>query len=174
MSRYLLPLAALLLGACGDRPAPLPELERFTAPGFAHCAQAGNLVIGGQPTPGTLRQLAERGFSTVISTRAAGELDWDEQALVESLGMRFVRIPITLPVAPISPFQVAALDSALAADTGLTFIHCAAGTRAAVLWALWLRDTRGLDPERVLARAESAGVRLVQPATVTLLGHAGP
>jgi uncharacterized protein (TIGR01244 family) len=169
MPRSLPFLFVALLWACGDRTPAIPELAPFTAAGCAHCAQAGDLVLGGQPTPGALRALAERGFRTIVSTRAAGELDWDEQAVAESLGMRFVRIPLPLPVAPVTAAQIAALDTVLAASDGPLFLHCAAGTRAAVLWARWLQETRGLDPATILARAESAGVRLVQPATRTLL-----
>jgi uncharacterized protein (TIGR01244 family) len=169
MLRSSLLLAIALLGACGDRTAAVPELVPFTAPGFAHCAQAGDLVIGGQPAPGALRQLAERGFATIVSTRTADELDWDEQAVVESLGMRFVRIPVPLPVAPVTPQQVAALDSVLTTDGGPIFLHCAVGTRAAVLWAVWLSETHGTDPTATLERAKQAGVRLVQPAVVTML-----
>jgi uncharacterized protein (TIGR01244 family) len=174
MKRYPLILAVALVCACGDRSVPVPDLVPCDAPGFAQFAQSGDVVLGGQPTPGALRALADRGYATIVSTRAAGELDWDERAVVESLGMRFVRIPIPLPVTPITAAQVAALDSVLAAPGGPVLLHCAGGTRATVLWAVWRSQTYGVDAAVTLHQAERAGMKLVQPVVGQLFGASGP
>jgi len=174
MKRLLLLLAVALSSACGDRSAVVPELLPFAAPGFARFARTGDLVLGGQPSPGALRYLADHGFTTVVSTRAATELDWDERAAVESLGMRFVSIPIPLPVSAIRRAQVAALDSVFARHDGPILLHCAGGTRAVALWAQWLAETRKLEAAATMQRAELAGMKIVQPIAQQLLGTAGP
>jgi uncharacterized protein (TIGR01244 family) len=172
--RPLLLLAVTLLGACGDRTAAVPDLVPFQVAGFSQFAQAGDLILGGQPTPGALRQLADRGFAAIVSTRAAAELDWDEEATVVSLGMRFIRIPVPLPVSRITPAQVAALDRVLASPGGPVVVHCAGGTRAAALWAVWLSETHGVDPAVTLRRAELAGMKILRPTAEQLLGATGP
>jgi len=170
MKRLSLFLAVALLSACGDRSATVPDLVPFDAPGFPQGAQSGDVVLGGQPTPGALRALADRGYTTIVSTRTAAELDWDERAVVESLGMRFVRIPIPLPATPVGAAQVAALDRVLAAPDGPVLLHCAGGTRAAVLWAVWRSRAHGVDAAVTLQQAEQAGMKLVQPVVGQLLG----
>jgi uncharacterized protein (TIGR01244 family) len=174
MKRLHLFVALALVSACGDRTVAVPDLVPFVVPGFAHGARSGDVVLGGQPTPGVLRAFADSGYATIVSTRTGEELDWDERAVVESLGMRFVRIPIPLPVTPITAAQVAALDSVLAAPGGPVLLHCAGGTRAAVLWAVWRSQTYGVDAAVTLHQAEQAGMKLVQPVVGQLFGAGGP
>lgn len=174
MPRHPLFLLLALLPACAQRAAPLPDLVPFATPGIEHAARAGAIVLGGQPSPAALRRLADSGFRTIVSTRAATELDWDEEAAVEALGMRFVRIPIPLPLTPVTPEQVEALDRVLAAERGPVFLHCAAGIRAAVLWAVWRREAHAVDPAATLRQVEEAGLPLSPGAVRRLLGGTEP
>ena len=54
------------------------------------------------PVPEALRDLKSQGYKTVLSTRASNELAWDEKALADSLGLRFVTIPMEKPVTAIA------------------------------------------------------------------------
>jgi uncharacterized protein (TIGR01244 family) len=164
MHRLAVLLLIAVLVACGGR-------ERITvadpvacdAPGLQVCRQTGDIVFGSQPSPATLQYFKDQGFTTIVSTRGLTELEWDERALVESLGMRFVQIPMENPVTGITDAQIAALDSVLAAQQGPTLLHCSSGNRVAGLWGAWLAERRGVDPAAALRLAELAGMTRVRP-----------
>jgi uncharacterized protein (TIGR01244 family) len=180
MIRYLplaLVLAALL--ACLDRPADraadgeppaalelaiIPDPVPCTVEGLRSCARSGEVLIGSQPTEEALATLAAEGYTTVVTTRADDEIDWDEQAVVESLGMRFVRIAMPSPVTDITDAQVMRLDSVLGSADGPVVLHCGSGNRVSGLWATWLAAERGFEPDEALRLAELAGMGSVRPA----------
>jgi uncharacterized protein (TIGR01244 family) len=179
-------LGIALLVACSDRPpgqraegagsasltasVPIPEPAPCQIEGMENCAKTGDVLIGSQPTEAALETLAAQGYKTVVTTRAEGEIDWDEQAKVESLGMRFVRIPMPSPVTEISDDQVAQLDAVLSGGAGPTVLHCGSGNRVSGLWAVWLAADRGLAPSEALRLAALAGMGSVRPAVERRMG----
>jgi protein tyrosine phosphatase (PTP) superfamily phosphohydrolase (DUF442 family) len=164
MKRLALVLAAAALTACGGR-------ERITVadpvacdvPGLENCRRTGDLMFASQPSPATLQYLKRQGFTTVVSTRGVAEVNWDERALVESLGMRFVQIPMENPVSGITDAQIAALDTVLTTQRGPIVLHCGSGNRVAGLWGAWLSERQGLKPADALRLAELAGMTRVRP-----------
>lgn len=137
---------------------------------MSNCAVAGDVLFGSQPSETTLELLAAQGYTTVVTTRAEDEIDWDEQARVESLGMRFVRIPMPNPVSAITEAQVTRLDSVLGSATGPVVLHCGSGNRVSGLWGAWLAERKGVEPEEALRLAELAGMRSVRPVIEQRLG----
>jgi protein tyrosine phosphatase (PTP) superfamily phosphohydrolase (DUF442 family) len=102
------------------------------------CPSPG-LAIGGQPSAGHVRALAQAGFHVVVDTRGADESrGFDEGAELASAGMQYVRIPIT---------SLASLDDATFRSfrdvmqrhgpSGV-FVHCASGNRIGPLVVVWL------------------------------------
>lgn len=170
-SRIFLP-ALLALLACSERAAEtvLPEPTPCEIDGVRNCVLADDLLIAGQPSEEGLQRLAELGYTTIISTRGAGEVDWDERAAVEGLGMAFVNIPMNNPVTEITDEQVAALAEALANADGPTVLHCGSGNRASGLWAAWLVEREGVAPEVALRLAEQTGMTGVRAVTEQRLG----
>lgn len=168
----LIALGALL--ACADRPPetvvddPVP----CTIDGLRNCAQTGDVVFGGQPSEAVLEYLAAQGYQTVVSTRGADELDWDEQAAVEALGMTFVSIPMDAPVTAITDEQVAAIAELMESHEGPILLHCGSGNRVSGLWGAWLAEYRGVDPAEALRLAELAGMTGVRPVVERRLGTA--
>jgi uncharacterized protein (TIGR01244 family) len=162
MLRCLL-VTTLLLAAC-DRGAAVPDLKPCDIPGLPNCVQSGDVILGGQPSPATLRYLASEGVTTVVSTRGRAELSWDERGTVEAFGMRFVHIPMDYPILGITDAQIAALDSALAAPRGRVLLHCNSGNRTAGLWGAWLAERRGVAPAAAVRLAQQAGMGNVRTA----------
>lgn len=154
------------LAATVSIPDPVPcQIE-----GMENCAKTGDVLIGSQPTESALETLAAQGYKTIVSTRAEGEIDWDEQAKVESLGMTFVRIPMPSPVTEITDDQVALLDDVLSGGAGPVVLHCGSGNRVSGLWAAWLAADRGLAPTEALRLAALSGMGSVRPAVERRLG----
>src|SRR3954464_7561363 len=54
---------------------------------------SGTLFRGGQPTERGFQELKRRGIRTIVNLR----VDDSERAIVESLGMKYVHIPIAMP-----------------------------------------------------------------------------
>jgi uncharacterized protein (TIGR01244 family) len=185
-STIVLAAAVALLAACAERPAEdepaaeepapamgaaaMPDPAPCQVPGMRNCTQTGDLFFGSQPSPEALEALAAQGVTTVVTTRADGEVDWDEQSAVEAMGMRYVSIPMPNPVSEITDAQVAQLDSVLAGLDGPALLHCGSGNRVSGLWAAWLAEEDGKSAEEALRLAELAGMRSVRPAVERRLG----
>jgi len=164
MQRSAVLSIALVLAACGGERFTVADPIACDIPGLQNCRQSGDVVFSAQPSPAALQQLKNQGFTTIVSTRGLAELDWDERAVVESLGMRFVQIPMENPVTGITDAQVTALDSVLTAQQGPVALHCGSGNRVAGLWGAWLADRKGVDATEALRLAELAGMTRVRPA----------
>ena len=94
------------------------------------------VVTAGQPDAAALAGLAERGFVTVIDLRTDTEdRGFEEPAVVEDLGMRYVSLPINGSES-INYENAATLDAVLEAADGPVLLHCASGNRAGALLSL--------------------------------------
>ncbi|GMQ82880.1 MAG: hypothetical protein BMS9Abin05_2346 [Rhodothermia bacterium] len=138
--------------------------------GMNNSVLVGDHLIGGQPSVEALSYLADEGYEVVLSTRAETELSWDERAVVESLGMRFVNIPIPNPVTGITDEQVDLFDEFMKGDHGRAVLHCGSGNRMSGLWAVWLVEREGLSPEEALDLAEQTGMKGIRPFVERRLG----
>ena len=112
------------------------------------------ITVAGQPTDSELAALRERGFATVISNRPSDELDEPEAPKIPA-GVRYVEVPFTR--ATLADAHVRAVEEALESSDGPVLVHCAGGTRAAIVVAAALAKRRGLDAERALAMVREAG-----------------
>jgi protein tyrosine/serine phosphatase len=144
---------------------PLTEPPRVSAVSRFHKVD-GKLYRGAQPNAVGLRQLRDLGIRIVINLR--GEQDAmtrEERRLVESLGMRYVPLPVAdgniftrsrvVPEDAIRNF-FAALDGA----TGPVFVHCQRGAdRTGTLVAMYRIARHGWDNERAYAEARALGMR---------------
>lgn len=130
-----------------------------------------DLLTGGQPDPGQLEELAWLGYRTVIDLRPAGERGAlaDEPAMVEALGMRYVRLPVA-GADGLTDGNVRALDELLDDPEAYpVVIHCASGNRVGALLALRAARTEGAEPEAALQLGLDAGLTRLEPAVRELL-----
>lgn len=148
-------LIFILLQGCSYR---VPEPVALQIEGIANSVRVGELVIASQPSEDALRKLSSQGFATVVSTRGAGELAWDEQQLVESLGMRFSSIPIAKPVNAITDQQVNSFAKLVETAQQPILLHCGSGNRASALWAVWLVEHKGVAPAEAIRLAGLTGM----------------
>jgi uncharacterized protein (TIGR01244 family) len=86
------------------------------------------LSFGGQPSADELHELARKGVKTVVNVRDPGEevvhmTTAEEKALVESLGMTYVNVPLTAQT--IAEDTAAQVKRAIAdaKNTGPVFVH---------------------------------------------------
>jgi len=145
-------------------PASLAEAN--LARTFKHPAE--DLYTGGQPTAQQLQQAATAGITTVIDLRQPNEdRGFDETATAASLGMHYIRIPVS-GAAGLTPANVQALHTALAEADGPVLLHCASGNRVGALLAL-LKARQGMPVDQALQFGRDAGMTSLEAKTRTLL-----
>jgi uncharacterized protein (TIGR01244 family) len=177
-------LSVLLVGGCGsDTPEITPASDASTAespPPFTPTADPAppegldlingrqlfeDVITGGQPTEAQLRAAHEQGLRTIVNLRPDGEFEgFDEEALVEELGMQYIHIPVSGPD-DVTEETAAALNDVLADTTNRPLLmHCSSGNRVGSLFAARAYFLHDMDPERALDIGTRAGLtRLEAP-----------
>ena len=142
-----------------------------------------DMFIAGQPTEKALRDLRARGVTTIVNLRMPAEMarvGFDEAALAQELGMRYVHIPMN--GSPENPYGPKALDTfaaAMASADGKVLLHCTVAWRASHLWAAYLIRVRKVPVTTALSQARQINlmdeVRMsAQQPLEGFLGHAVP
>lgn len=127
-------------------------------------ADAGALLIAGQPTEAALRELHDKGYKTVINLRTQQEMDnrravpFDEAKLMQELGMTYVHIPLGGPDTPYTPAAVETFTEAFEKSDGKVLLHCTVAWRASHMWAAYLVKHKGFTEEE--ARRHAAAINL--------------
>ncbi len=117
------------------------------------------IFVTGQPTERALRELREQGVTTVVNLRTPEEMTrnvkFDESALVASLGMQYVYLPVRgNDQYPYSPATLAKFADAVSNAKGKVLLHCTVAWRASHLWAAYLIN-RGIPVDSALANARA-------------------
>ena len=143
----------------GDVPAPVildPHgqfQDKFASVG-------DDVFISGQPTEQALRDLHAKGVTTVVNLRSPEEMQkrvsFDEAALVKSLGMDYVYVPVRGNAEfPYSPAAVKSFATAMTGAKGKVLLHCTVAWRASHLWAAYLIQYRDVPAAKALAQART-------------------
>jgi uncharacterized protein (TIGR01244 family) len=153
--------AQKLTGASSTVAPPPPVVLDTTGMFQAKFVKVGDDVfIGGQPTEKALRDLHAQGVTTVVNLRTQEEMTrqvhFDEEALVKSLGMTYVHIPMRgTAELPYSPKAVEELTAAMKGANGKLLLHCTVAWRASHLWAAYLIDQRHVPVDVALAQTRA-------------------
>lgn len=123
-----------------------------------------DLITAGQPSAQQLRDAAANGVTTVIDLRRADEdRGYDEAALAEQIGLRYVRLPIA-GAGDITEANARTLDRLLKQDSGKTLLHCASSNRAGALLSVIEARVNGASVEDALKFGRDAGMTSLEPA----------
>ncbi len=115
---------------------------------------------GGQPTEEGLKQLAAKGYKSVINIRSVGEpfdvAGEEKQAL--QLGLRYYTVPFMAKEPNVE--QALAFDALMSAlkDTKV-FVHCASGNRVGSLMMIYLTLVEGMPADKAEQEARKIGLR---------------
>lgn len=118
-------------------------------------AVIGAITVAGQPTDEEIKALRERGFTTLINVRMAGELQEPEGPKAADAGLRYLEAGFT--GANLKADHIAEIRQAIDADTGAVAIHCHGGTRAAVVAGIIVTEKAGLSADEALRKIGEAG-----------------
>jgi uncharacterized protein (TIGR01244 family) len=117
-----------------------------------------DVFIAGQPTEQALRDLAAQGVKTVVNLRTPPEMatrvPFDEKALVQQLGMKYVYLPMRgNEEYPYSPDDLKDFGKAMQETKGKLLLHCTVAWRASHMWAAYLIQFRDLPVATALDQA---------------------
>lgn len=158
----ILTLTVLPAGALADTPSPAASVPVSAVPINRLIQVDTRLYRGGQPDAAGFAYLRDVvGIRTILSLRN----DVSERDLVESLGMRFINIPMTyrplmMGSAPTAEavarfFQVVDDES-----NGTVFLHCQRGAdRTGTFVGLYRMARQGWNLERAYDEARQVGMR---------------
>lgn len=127
------------------------------------------VLVGGQPTAEQFETLAGLGYGTVVNLRGPREDGQTDPALVESLGMKYVSLPIT-GADGLSEQNAQKLAEILGETEAPVVVHCASGNRVGALFALKAYYADGKTPEAALVIGKQAGVTRLEPVVKQKLG----
>jgi protein tyrosine phosphatase (PTP) superfamily phosphohydrolase (DUF442 family) len=150
---------------------PTPQAVDVGATKPAH--RFGPYYLTGQPAPTDLDQWKRLGIGTVINLRMPNEIDWDEQAAVEALGMKYVSIPFAGPdtltenklkavlrlLRPVRDRDQARPGGTAAEKPEPILLHCASSNRVGAIWYAHRILHDGLHPNAALKEAKTVGLR---------------
>jgi uncharacterized protein (TIGR01244 family) len=163
----LLTLLILISVGCSE---PARNAEDVSIDGMVNAVRVENVTIGAQPTVPGLAQAAAMGYTVIVSNRGPGEIDWDEKAVADSLGLRFVSIPITGSDFELTDSEIEQLDAVITEPGAKVLLHCASGNRASGLWAAWLVEKEGVSSEDAFELATRGGLKSFRPVVEKRLG----
>lgn len=107
----------------------------------------------------TVDEAGRLGVTLIVNNRPEGETPDQTPgdaiaAAAKAAGIAYVAIPVS--PGSFAPWQLDALDEALANNTGKTLCYCRSGTRSTLLWSL-ARARAGGSPDEIAATAAGAG-----------------
>jgi protein tyrosine/serine phosphatase len=154
----------VIIVAMASRPSADDDLAKVPIDRFHRVDE--RLFRGAQPDAEGFRHLRDLGVRTVINFRLPSDaVETSEQPIVESLGMRYVNLPIKdgnfftwfrqIPADTVKQFF-----AVLEAEQGPFFVHCRRGTdRTGAMVAFYRMARNGWDAPRAKNEADDVGMR---------------
>ena len=133
----------------------------------------GGLCTGGRPAPEHLAKAADLGVMVVVNLCPPAESPgFDEAAVVASLGMSYVNIPVA-GAGDLTPANVALLAAALEGhgEQHRALLHCASGNRVGAMLALKAKQIDGKSTAEALDIGRAAGLKGLEPVVMQLLAN---
>ncbi len=118
-----------------------------------------HLFFSEQPDAAALQAARNHDVGVVINLREPSEMDWDEAAEAENLGMTYYNVPVAAEGSGLDQEAMQTI-SRLAQQHGdqKILLHCSSGNRAAAWLAVHLANDHGMTVEQSIALAQQAGL----------------
>ena len=127
---------------------------------YKHYFKSGDSYIAGQPSATAIRRLGQQRITAVVNLRTPEEMmdreqvPFDEAALVKSIGLDYIQIPMNGKKAYPEWF----LDKVIATiddNKGKILLNCRSAKRASQIWAAFLVKHEGMAMNDALKIAKS-------------------
>lgn len=160
-------LSAVVLSACAGTgtltSADVADLELINPQ-----VVSGSVMTGGQPTQQDLERLRQSGVTTIVTLRRDDEdPGYDEKAAVETLGMTYVNLPVSMDA--LNADTAAQLRAILGETEGPALVHCGSGNRVGAIFAIGAHEIDGKPVEEALEIGRAAGLTRLEPRIKEIL-----
>jgi uncharacterized protein (TIGR01244 family) len=145
-----------------DKPPPTDaeKLEPYQCGKVERLHTLAGVFLASQPTQEDFVTAQEGGIKTVINLRLTEELDWDEEAHVQQLGMEYHHIGFKSPDSLTDEVFDRVRELLTDKDKRPLLIHCATANRVGAVWLAHRVLDGGLPYEDALAEAKTVGLKL--------------
>ncbi len=126
----------------------------------------GGIYLASQPQPDDFRQAQKCGIKTVINLRFADELDWDEEKVVNELGLEYHSIPFSAPETLTDEVFSNVRVLLNVKDKHPILLHCSSSNRVGAVWLAHRVLDDGISVEEAEAEARTAGLKLAAYAAI--------
>lgn len=124
------------------------------------------VTVGPQPTDEQLKELASKGFKSIINFRTEGE---DDQPLppdregerVQKLGLTYLHVPVSTK--SMGPETVDQFRQQYPSLPKPIYAHCKSGKRAGAMVIMHIASNHGMSGKETLQQAEKMGFKCDQP-----------
>jgi len=153
---WFLSAPLLLFAGEGPRAAGVPNFHQVDE----------HVFRGAQPTPEGFKNLTKLGVKTVIDLRGGNDHTAGEKTVVETLGMKYVHVPmkgLTAPTDEQVARVLALLDQPSASTDWPVFVHCKRGRdRTGTVIACYRITHDHWDNQKALREARLLGMSWVE------------
>jgi len=130
----------------------------------------GHVYSAGQPSKEALKMLAESGIKHIINLRSPDEQTWDENDLVNGLGMTYHAMPIA-NAGEVNSENAAKLSDLLNRLKGEgVLVHCASSNRVGALIAI-SAHLKGLKTEAAIDEGKRWGLKSLEPVAQSVINN---
>lgn len=159
-------LVALLSIACSPSEPTAPsqaaakKLEPYSCGTVQRLHTFDGIFLASQPSEADFREAQANGIRTVVNLRMPDELkDFDEAALIPSLGMEYLTLPFSSPES-LTP-EIFDSARALLRDSARRplLLHCNSSNRVGAIWLAHRVLDGKLDYASALAEAQMVGLK---------------
>lgn len=115
-----------------------------------------SIAIGSDSQPEELKDIAQKGYRTVIDLCTAAEGNQLDATEVKSLGLEYVSVPVSAK--NLSRETLEAFKQAVNTLPKPTYVRCTSGLRSGVFSLLILAEQEGWSEAQYLERFQSLGI----------------
>ena len=141
-----------------DRTPAKSEVELAQLGETRNVHACGNLFLAGQFTSEDMASIRKAGVERIISLRTEGEIEWNEQSVVEASGLEFVSVPVSGQAA-LTDAVFEKIRTLLRENATGTMLHCGSANRVGTVWLPYRVLDQGVPLEQARREAKTIGMR---------------
>ncbi len=161
-SFYAFVYVALLLSHGGFLAAEekdKPTIQKDKLGSTRNVTRHGTTLFGGQPDRAAFAEAKVRGIKVLVTFREEGEVDWDEAAEAEELGLKFHRFGFRAPDSLSNELIDRARKLLARSKDTPMMLYCGSANRVGAIWMAHRAIDGGLSVDEALEEGKQVGLR---------------